>query len=149
MVWFRPAPSHYPSQYWQILMSPYCTIMCWVTVIISMRIPASPTHLWGETTGDRWFTQNSVMWSFCVCFVFSLNNLLDKQSSCPWWKTLRRQCHFTVLTTCHFLNVVRPHCVHSAKYFRNVHCLAVQVTLAIMNFNFTIQRWELIHNHFV
>ena len=28
-------------------------------------------------------------------------------------------------------------------------CPAAQVRLAIMNFNFTIQRWEIIHDHFV
>ena len=84
-------------------MSPYCATMCWVTVIISMAIPALPTHLRGETTGDRWFSQNSVMWSFCVCFVVSLYKMLDKQSSCPWLKTPWRQCHFTALTNCHFL----------------------------------------------
>ena len=103
MVWFRLAASHYPSQF-DRFMSPHCAIMCWVTVMISMTIPASPTHLWWETTGDRWFPQNSETWSFCVCFVDSLNNLSVKQSSCPWLKTPWRQCHFTVLTTCHFYN---------------------------------------------
>ena len=47
-------------------MSPYCALMCRVTVIISMTILASPTHLWGETTGDRWFPQ------WCGAFVFAL-----------------------------------------------------------------------------
>ena len=32
---------------------------------------------------------------------------------------------------------------------KTVNCLAAQVTLAIMNFNFTIERWEIIHDQFV
>ena len=110
MVWFHT------------FMSPYCAIMCWVTVIISMTILASPTHLWGETTGDRWFPQNSVMWSFCVCFAVGLNNLLDKQSSCPWLKTPWRKCYFTVLTARHFKNVVRPQMLIALQ--RKLHWLS-------------------------
>ena len=68
-------------------MSPHCATMCWVTVIISIEFPALPNHLWGETTGDRLFSQNSVMRSLCVCFVVSLNNLLDNSRVAHgWWR---------------------------------------------------------------
>ena len=50
-------------------MSPYCLTMCWVTVIISMAIPALPTHLWGENIDDRWFSQKN---QCCGAFLFVL-----------------------------------------------------------------------------
>ena len=49
-------------------MSPYCATMCWVTVLISMALPALATHLWGETTDDRLFSQTE----WCAAFVFAL-----------------------------------------------------------------------------
>ena len=50
-------------------MSPYCVTIYWVTVIISMVIPALPTHLWGENSGDRWFWQKH---QCCGAFLFVL-----------------------------------------------------------------------------
>ena len=46
-----------------------------------MTISALPTHSWGKTTGDRWYSQKSVMWSFCVCFVVSLNNPMENKAN--------------------------------------------------------------------
>ena len=66
------------------------------------------------------------MRGFCVCFLDSENKLLNEQSSGPWFDTSWRQ--FTVLTTCHFQNVVRPQWVNHEKYFENVNCLTTQVT---------------------
>ena len=69
-------------------MSLYCATMCLVTVKISMAIPALPTHLWGETTGHEWVVPTKLSdVGLCVCFVVSLNSLLDKQSSFPWLKS--------------------------------------------------------------
>ena len=55
--------------YYIIILSPYCVTMCWVTVITLMAIPTSPTHLWEEITGDRWFSQK---YQWCGAFVFAL-----------------------------------------------------------------------------
>ena len=49
-------------------MSPYCAMMCWVTVIISMMIPASPSHLWGEPP----VIDGSHKTQWCGAFVFAL-----------------------------------------------------------------------------
>ena len=95
MVWFRQAASYYQSQCWQI----YVAILR--HNVLSNTIngdPALPTRLRGKTTGDRWFSQKISHAEFCVRFVFSLSYWLGKQWSCPWLKTLWRQCHFTVLT---------------------------------------------------
>ena len=102
MVWFRQAASHYQSRCWQI----YVALLR--HNVLSNNIngdPALQTRLRGKNTDDRWFSQKISHAEFCVCFVFSLNNLLGKQS-CPWLKTLWRQCHFTVLT------VFNGHCIH-------------------------------------
>ena len=132
MVWFR----HYLSQRWQI----YVAILRH-NVLSNCHDINGDSHITDPFVrgNHRWqvvLTKDQCCGAFVFCFVVSLNNLLDKQSSCPWLKTLWCQWHFTVLTTCHFKNVVRP----QWKYFKNVNCLAAQVTLAITNFNFAIQR---------
>ena len=142
MVWFRQAARHYQSQCWLI----YVAILRHNVLSNCYSINDDSRITDPFVRRNHWWQKKSVMWSFRVCFVVSLN-MLDKQLSCPWFKTLWRQCHFVVLTACHFENVVRPQWVKSAKYSKNVNCLAAHFTLTVTNFNFTIQRWEIIHGH--
>ena len=111
MVWFRQAASYYPRQCWQI----------WVAILrhnvlsnchtINGDSHISDPFLRGKHRWQMVLTKTSVLRSFFICFVVSLNNLLEN--------------------------------------IRFVICLAAQDTLAIMNVNCTIQRWEIIHDHFV
>ena len=97
IVWFRQAASHYPSQCRQI----YAAILCHNVLSTCQNINGDSRIIDPFVRGNHWWdvvlTKKSVIWNFCVCFVVSLNNLLGKQSSCPWLKTLWNQCHFTVL----------------------------------------------------
>ena len=117
MVWFRPAASHYPSQCWQLYVG-----------ILRHNVLSNCHNINDYSRISDPFVRRNHRWEMVatklsdvalLCFFFvSLNYLLDKLSSCPWLKTPWCQCHFTVLTTCHFENVVRPQCVNSAKYFK-------------------------------
>ena len=144
---FRQASSHYLSQCWQNNIAILCH-----SVLSNCHNINGDSRITDPFVGrnHRWqAVLTKIIDGELLCLLCCKNNMLNKQSSCPRLKMLKRQCHLTVLTTCHFQNVVRPHWVNSAKYFRNVNCLAAQVTLAIINFNFTIQRWEIIHDQFV